>query len=671
MSELLTTLAENYQQIIAVGVTAIVFILLQTRRTASIDFLFLGGLLVVTLTGVITPQEAFSGFANTAVLTIGALLAVTAALRSCGVLDWVGTQLLGTAKTERAGLLRLIAALIPSSAFVLNTALVAMMVPVVMDWCRKRNIAPSRMLIPVSYLTILGGVCTLIGTSTTLVVNAQLATEHRKLVQHFEANPEKTSANPLATDDKAAGDANATVGGESNVVIAALSGLDADDRNERIRNVRPMSLLEIGKVGLPAALVGSVLLFLIAPKLLPKRLDLVDQLGDHRREYLVEMQVQPECRLIGKTVENAGLRHLPGLFLIEIDRDGQVIGPVSPDDIIKAGDRLIFTGVVETIVDLEKIPGLVPAVDLAYEIHPQKRQSRHLSEVVLSRTSPLIRSTIKEANFRKLYGAAVVAVHRNGVRVTSKLGDIVLQPGDTLLLQTRPEFISLNRNSRDFYLVSAVEGSQPRQHHKLGLAALIMVLMLGWMIVASFTPDSSMGWKSPAVIAFVAVATLIVTGCLRVAEARQSIDLQLLVTIASALGLGLALDNSGAAGSIAQGITEVVTSAFGRNKYLMLITIYVLTMILTEMISNTAVAAIMLPIAINVAMINDYNPRTFIVGVSLAASLAFITPIGYQTNLMVMGPGSYRPVDYVRCGLPLSLTVATTALILLPIIWPL
>ncbi len=206
-------------------------------------------------------------------------------------------------------------------------------------------------------------------------------------------------------------------------------------------HLRPMSFFEIGWVGLPCALLGAAYLLTVGRKLLPDRKDLIEQLEETRREYLVEMLVQPGCRLVGKTIAEAGLRHLPGLFLIEIDRDGEVIGPVGPDqEVIHANDRLVFTGVVSTIVDLEKIPGLVPAADARYEVSPVKQRGRQLCEAVISPSSPLVGKAVRDADFRALYDAAIVAVHRNGSRLTNKIGDIELHAGDTLLLQVGPDF---------------------------------------------------------------------------------------------------------------------------------------------------------------------------------------------------------------------------------------
>ncbi len=615
---------------ISILITVAVFAGLQMRRGGAADLLFLGGLIGVTLLGVITPAEALSGFANPAVLMIGALFVVAAGLRSTGVLDWLGNRLLGTARTANAAMLRLGIAVLGISAFINNTPVVAMFVPVVLDWCRKRGVSPSRMLIPLSYLAIMGGTCTLIGTSTNIVVNGMLQKE-RQTDARRPADRQYTPAFRLALDD--------------------------------------MTLFEIGQVGLPCALVGGLYLVLFGRRLLPNRTELIERLDEQRREYLVEILVQPECRLIGKTIEEAGLRHLRGLFLIEINREDDIITPVAPSDVIYAGDRLIFTGVVTTIVDLVKIPGLVPAADMTYEIQPGARRQRHLSEAVVSSSSPLIGTTVRAANFRQLYNAAVVAVHRNGARLPNKVGDVVLKAGDTLLLQTRTEFADRFRHSRHFYLVASVEGSMGRRNDRAWLAVALVVILVAWLAATSWIgrgvlPD---GMTSPAVAALAIAALMIVFRCLPVAAARSVIDLQVLVTIAAALGLGRALEASGAAETIAKLLVDGVGQG---HPYVLLAVLYLLAVIFTELITNVAVAAMLFPLAVATAAVSGLSPRPFVMAIALAASLSFITPVGYQTNLMVMGPGRYRPRDYLRVGWPLAVLVAITALALIPRIWP-
>ena len=384
------------------------------------DLLFVGAVVLLAALGVITPDEAFSGFANSAVLIVASLYVVAAGLRETGVMDYVGERFLGHVETERKALFYMAVVLIPSAMVLNNTPKVALLVPVLIAWCRKRRISPSRLLMPLSFLSILGGTCSLIGTSTNLVVQGLLIKNH----------------------------------------------------------LRPMGFFELGSVGLPCAILGAAYLLTVGRKLLPDRKELIEQLEETRREYLVEMLVQPGCRLVGKRVAEAGLRQLPGLFLIEIDRDGAVIGPVGPDEVIQANDRLVFTGIVNTIVDLEKIAGLVPAANAQYEVSSVKQWGRQLCETVISPSSPLVGKAVRDADFRSLYDAAIVAVHRNGARLTNKVGDIRLHAGDTLLLQVGPNFSRAFRNNPDFYLVSDVEDSRPVRFNRAWPAAIIFLAMI-------------------------------------------------------------------------------------------------------------------------------------------------------------------------------------------------
>lgn len=620
-------------------VVAAVFATLLLRRSAPVELLFLGGLAAVTLGGAIPPADALEGFASPPVLLIGALFAAAAGLQTTGALDWIGGVLLGSARTEEQALRRL-ALVTPVSAFVLNTPLVAMLAPVVIDWCRKNSVSPSRLMIPLSYLVILGGVGTVLGTSTTLVCNAQIAKTRVDIVRQVEQGRAPESL--------------------------------LDDASE-------IRLLEIGYVGVPIALAGIGYMLLVAPRRLPNRTDLVEEFGDRRREYLVEMLVQPGCGLVGKTVEQAGLRQLPGLFLIEISRGDEVITPVAPGDLIHAHDRMVFTGVVGTITDLERIPGLVPAADITYESRPAERTKRRLVEAVLSRTSPIIGRTVREANFRQRYNAAIVAVHRGGERLGRKIGDITLQPGDTLLLQTRSGFVDTHRNSRDFYLVSQIDGSSARRHDRALAATALFLLLLVWLVATSLgaASGSSVGWLSKDIrpIAAIAVVMAMVgVRCLTIGQARSAIDLQVLITIAAAMGLGGALSHSGAAQWVANvvvGATQMAPVPESVLPWLLLAVVYLLSMAMTEAITNAAVATIMIPISIGIAQQAGLSPRPFLMAVAIAASLSFATPIGYQTNLMVMGPGGYQPRDYLRVGGPLQAIIAVLGITLAGLIWPL
>lgn len=581
---------------ITLAVTAL--LLIGLIRDLPADVLFMGAVVLLLLFRVVDAKTAFGGFANEGMLTVAALFVVAAALSETGLMEHVADRMFGKVQTEGAMLLRLAILLIPTSAFLNNTPIVAIMVPIVISWCRQRRISPSKLLIPVSFLTILGGCCTLIGTSTNLVMQGLL--EQAKLPT--------------------------------------------------------MSLFELGWVGIPCAIVGTIYMLTIGRKLLPDRKELIEQLGESRREYLVEMMVQPACRLVGKTVTDAGLRQLPGLFLIEVDRDGELIAPVEPDEVLRANDRLIFTGLVGTIVDLEKIPGLVPAADATYEVSPGKRLGRRLCEAVISPTSPLVGRSIREADFRALYDAAVVAVHRNGARMTNKIGDIDLRPGDTLLLQTGHDFIRAYRNNPDFYLISDI-GWRPLRREKAWIAALVFAGLVAMMV---FSSDNIL------LAAFLAAGLMVATRCISVNEARRSIEWPVLLAIGASFAVGKALENSGVAKTFAEGLVNL-TQPIG--PLAALAAIYLGTLFLTEIISNNAAVVLAFPFCVQTARLLEVSHWPFVIAVTLAASQAFASPIGYQTHMMVFGPGGYRFNDFVRVGLPLNLLLALIAVILIPLVW--
>lgn len=662
---------------IALGTVLLVFVTMYRSRNAPTEILFSMALALFVVCGIIAPEKAWHCYADPSVIAIGGLLVVSAALRSSGALDLLGRSLLGNVKSERSALGRLSAVVVAGSAFLLNTALVAMLLPLVISWCRRNRISPSKLLLPISYFAILGGTCTLVGTSTNFVINGMFR-EFSHEVDARLALPDAptpagvpNSAGTSKTDAQqtAASDADASGAGPGTGVYSRewLTAHRAD--------LRQMHLFEISNVGVPCAIAGALFLIFLGRRWLPDRSEMLDSLEEQRREYLVEMTVTAECPLIGKTVEEGGMRHLPGLFLFEIERAGRVITPVAPTDRILKNDRLGFTGVLSTIIDLEGIPGLVPAADMNYEIAPEKAATRSLVEVVLSPTSPLVGSTIRQANFRQHYGAAVVAVHRNGKHLPSKIGDIELSPGDTLLLQTQQSFIRNFRNRPDFYLVSGVESSDARRPDKLLLAILIAGGLLLWLFAMPLLPSALARiypagipdvLTLPSAAILVAAMLMIATRCLSVSDARRAIDLPLLLTIGAAIGVGRGISDCGAAGLIASGLSAAV----GSDEMVGLVIVFVLTVLFTEMISNVAVAAMMFYVAIELASHMGASPRPFVMAVTLAASLSFISPIGYQTNLLVMGPGGYRPIDYAKVGVPLTLLVGTIAVILIPQIWP-
>lgn len=583
------------------------------RSVGPSDVLLMGATILLALCGIISPEEAFSGFVNKGVLTIAALYIIAAALRETGALDTIGRWVLGRARSESAALTRIALPLTVMSAFMNNTPVVAMMVPVINAWCRKSGVSPSRMLIPLSYMTILGGMCTLIGTSTNLVVNG-LMQEYR------EAATEPALKESLRTID----------------------------------------LFELSALGAPLAVLGLIYILLIGRHLLPRRLNVVAQMEQGYREYVVELKVMPDCRLVGQAIEEAGLRKLPGLFLSEILRGDEVISPVPPDQEIHQGDILAFAGAVSTIVDLERIPGLVPAADENYEVRTVPRRYQQLCEAVISATSPIVGRSIRDAQFRASYNAAVVAVHRGGERVQGRIGDVVLRNGDTLLIQAGTHFVEANWNNPDFYLVSSISEARPVRHERSVLSMVLLLVLVIWL---AWNP------RETHLAAFAVAGLLIGTRCISAATARTAVDLQTLITISASFGLGLSLKNSGASVVIGDWIQAVDGNFFG--SWGLLLVLYALTNALTEMITTKAAVALMFPVVLAIAASTGIDPRALIMTITFAAACSFVTPLGYQTNLMVFGPGGYRYLDYARIGLPLTFMFMIVATLLIPVIWPL
>ncbi len=584
---------------LTLGVVALLFAAL-VKNIAPPDLLFLAATAGLALVGIISPTEAFAGFSNSGMLTVAALFVVAAGLRETGILDFLGHRILGRARTTSGVLARLAVVVLPMSAFLNNTPIVAMFMPMVVDWSRRHQVSPSKLLIPLSFFAILGGTCTLIGTSTNLVVNGLMLEQ----------------------------------------------------------GLRGMHLFEIGAIGVPYAIIGLGYILLFGKRLLPDRPELLDQLGDARREYVAEMLVQSNCRIVGQTVEAAGLRQLQGLYLIEIDRNGDIITPVGPGHVIQANDRLVFTGIISSIIELEKIPGLVPIADPGYEVSPRMQRSRRMCEAVISASSPLIGKTIRDAEFRATYGAAVVAVHRMGKRVERKIGDIRLRPGDTLLMQVQPHFVRAYRHDPAFYLVSDVDEWRPLRRDRAWLSLVLFAILLLLMTT---------GLVSTLVSAMLIAVAMVAVGCISAGEARRSIEWQVLVTIAAAFGVGTALENSGAATAIA---TTLVDGTKALGPIAALAVIYLLGSILTELITNNAAAVLMFPFCLETARLYDASPTPFLIALILAASASFMTPIGYQTNMMVYGPGGYRFMDFVKIGTPLNATLWVVAVVAIPVIWP-
>ena len=585
-----------------IGFTLTVVVLtlgLLVREVASPDLVLMAALISLGVSGILTPRETFSGFSNPAVAMVGVLFMLSAAVRETGALDLTVGRLLAPARSVRQGIIRITGPVAALSGFLNNSPIVAMMTPSVIDWARRNRLSASHFLIPLSYASILGSTMTLIGTSTNLIVD----------------------------------------------------GLVRDS------GMTPLGFFELFPVGLPIALSGLLYLVFIAPRLLPDRPLPSDTLGDRRREYVTTMVVKEGCDLVGASVEAAGLRHLPGLFLVEIERGRRVITPVNPEIVIQAEDRLVFAGVVSTIVDLQRIRGLVPLSEEEEAADDAPSNLHGLVEAVISASSPLVGRSIRESNFRSAYDAAVIAVHRNAERVPGKIGEIVLQPGDTLLMQSSPDFIRHNRNSPDFYLASELPGSEKPRFERAWLAIGVLAAMVV-VVSTGLVPITLAG--------FLAVGILLATRCVSATKARESVPWSILIVIAAGLGIAQAMAKTGAAQFVAESILDV---AQGIGPMGALIVIYFLCMIMAETLHHTAAVAIMFPIAVALAEQVGADPRPFVIAIAIGSTCCFASPIAYQTHLIVYGAGNYRFKDFIRVGLPLNLLCACVALYAIPRIW--
>ena len=581
-----------------VAVLFLVFGLLALTRIAP-DLIFLGALTLLITFNIITPSEALSGLANPGVITIGVLYVVATGLRETGVMSALAGRLLGHPKSVFQAQLRMVSPVAAMSALVNNTPVVAMWLPVLDDWAKKHRISPSKLMLPLSYAAILGGACTMIGTSTNLVVNGLLA-------QHPEVGA-------------------------------------------------PLGLFDIACVGVPCALVGLTYLLLCGRWLLPDRRP-VDQEFDDPKEYTVEMLVDPGSPLVGQTIQEAGLRHLRAMYLIEINRDDHVLAAVGPQTRLMADDHLVFVGIVDSVVELQRIRGLTPATNQVFKLDAP-RARRTLIEAVVSNSFPARGQTVRDGRFRTVYDAAIIAVSRNGARIRKKVGDIILQPGDSLLLETHASFLDKQRDSRDFYLVSRIEDYRAPRHERAGVAAAIFVAM----VIAAGT-----GLLELLHAAMLAAGLMIMTRCCSSTVARNNVNWEVLLAIAASLGMGQAMLNTG----IAAAVADVMVGVAGDHQLATLAAVYLMTMLCTEMMTNSAAAVLMFPIGLATAAAMGVSALPFAVAIMLAASFGFATPLGYQTNLMVYGPGGYKLQDFLRMGIPLNLLMGVIAVPLIPHFWP-
>ncbi len=559
--------------------------------------LLLAATTTLLLLGVIDADAAFAGFSNPAPITVAALFVLAAAAERTGLLAAPVARLLGDPGGRRnASHVRLLLPTAGASAFFNNTPLVAMLIPDVVAWCRRNHRPVSRYLMPLSYAAIIGGTLTVLGTSTNLVV----------------------------------------------------SGLVRDSGDD------PLGMFEMAKIGLPVTVVGLVVLFTISIPLLPTRNAVADRVTEDSRSFTVEMRVRDHPSIAGNSVEDAGLRHLNGVYLVQLRRAGRPVAAVGPDEILAPGDILTFAGEVDNVLDLQRMPGLESVMrDQVDQIPPV---DRGLFEVVVGRMSPVSGRTLREADFRARYGAAVLAIHRSGHAIGGKLGDVRLRHGDTLVLVASSGFRRRYGQSTDFLVVADLDAPAPTADSKAPLVGAVGVL---FVVLTAFEVISTVEG------ALLAAGAMIALRVLTFDEAKRAVDIDVILLIGAAFGLGAAVQQSGLAAEIA---SRFIDAFDGLGTFGLVLGIVLATSVVTEVVTNNAAAVVLFPIAMSVAGPAGIDTRLMAIAVAIAASTSFLSPIGYQTNTMVYGPGGYRFTDYVRSGLPLSiaiqLTIAATVTVL-------
>ena len=579
----------------------LLFILISLyKEILGATFTFVIAVTVLGFFGILTPKEILSGFANEQIFVIILLLLIGDVIRRTGFLESLFDKIFNSVQTVKGFKGRMMLLIAGFSAFLNNTPLVAIMMPYVNNWSKRNGISSSKLLMPLSFAAILGGCATLIGTSTNLIV----------------------------------------------------SGMAADQ--DIVPDVGALDIFDFTYVGGPMVVFGLIYLYFFSDRFLPSKSDAMADFSKNAREYLVEAQIRKNSSMAGKTIEEAGLRNLKGLFLVEIIRGSYRFRAVSPDVILQQNDILIFAGDTHTIADMiNSRNGLtLPSVGMM-----NKKKKTEVVEIVVSQNSSLIGKTVKEVRFRARYDAAVIAVHRNGEKISGKIGEIVLKPGDVLLVYTGEDFFNRTVHTRDFYFISKVRAFQKVEGYKIGavFGGLIIAIALSAFHVISLF----MGLLVLLIVAFA-------LGLANPKDLPKAIDYDLALIIVLSLALGVAMRKSGAAELVA----DLIISGFMPfGKVGLLTGIYLITAFLGAYIGNKAAVALVFPISLTMAANLDLQPMPFILIVSFAAAANFITPIGYQTNLMVYGPGGYSFNDFFKLGFPLTVIYMIVTIAILSLIY--
>lgn len=580
---------------------ALILVLFSTMIFTKVpaEFAFVGIMAVLAITGILDEKEAFAGFCSDSVIIIGVLFVVIAGLVHCGVIHWLVKSVLGTPKSYTKALIRLMVPVAVFSSILSNTTVVALFIKVVKVWAKKLNIAPSKLLIPLSYASCFGGICTLIGTPPNLIISGLLTQKDPSI--HL------------------------------NLFSTTIPGL--------------------------FCLAVGIITLIVMHKLIPVRKSPSEALGA-TNEYTVELLVPTICESVGKTVEEAGVKNFAGGRLFEIIRfDKEVISPVPADEFIMGGDRLVFSGQIDSILELEASHGFTSAPQHVFSLDDQEK-NRQLFTATVNRGASLVGQSMEGTDFEESHNVALVAIVREGERLNANPRAVALEFGDVLLLECP------KKQAKDFK--ESVKGDLrffesddiPHIDKKTVLAGFIMI---GMIVLSSLNVFSLLE------SAFLAAFAMLVTRCCSTEQAWKSVDWKVLMIFAGSICLGTAIQKTGLAAALADGILNVC----GTNPLVALTCICLVATFVTEFISNTAAAAMFFPIAYQTAVSLDANPVTFCIALMIAASSSFATPIGSPTHMMVYGEGGYKFTDFARIGLVMNIVILAANIFIVTLLFPL
>ena len=591
--------------LIVLAVLSFGFILFITELF-SIDLTAMIILSFFCLSGYLTPEEAISGFSNPAVLTIAFLFILSKALQKTGILEYLIIKVKRLAdKSILLGRTFYLLTIGLMSAVINNTAIVSIFMPVTIRLAHKYKMSPSKMLIPLSYAAILGGTLTLVGTSTNLLVNT--------------------------------------------IFIAA------SDHS-------PLGMFEFMKYGIILLITGLLYILFIAPKLLPSR-TVTSSLTKsyHLGGYLTEMKIRNDSPLVGQTCMDRGINRNYDVMVLDILRDGKMITDMIRLTTLREDDVLFVRGTLDNFLRMKEVEKVALLTDEKLTQEELEQEDNVLVECILTDKSELVGKSLKSGNFRRRFGAFILAVRREGVIFRKKIAHVVLNAYDTLLVYgPANKIVELSKNN-DFIVLGEVSAEMRKQRFWW----MTIIVIIGTIIIAA------LGIMPIMKSGMIGVVFLLMLKVITPKESYESINWQVIVLISALIPVGIVIQNTGTAEWIGAFIASIVESVpRDLQPKVLLGLIYLLTMVLTEVSSNSATAIIMTPIALAVAQKMGFEPRAFIFAVAFAASASFITPIGYQTNLMVYGPGGYKFGDYIRAGLPLAIIFWIVAIFVLPIIWP-